>query len=150
MRRLAHMRDIEGGARIWAGARTITPGPSRSILLLAMPEETLPSEITRRQQLGSQGSPAHYTIAPEYPTKHPVMSSYFLSDPTVFQSYFKVHWEDMFGMSANLEEGARSLHQLPNRNARGRAEGQALQQYNPWPSASDLYAPYPAAELKAL
>ena len=150
MRRLAHMRDIEGGARIWAGARQITPGPSRTIQLQAMPEETLPSEITRQQQGGSDNTPAHYTVAPEYPTKHPIMSSYFLSDPHVFQSYFKVHWEDMFAASANLKEGARALTPLRNPNARGKAEGQALQQYNPWPSASDLYLAYPGSELKAL
>lgn len=149
-RTLAHMRDPRMGARIWAGARTITPGPTRTLQLQAnTPVEMKETGMTRQTQLGSDFTPEHYVDTPPYPTKHST-GGFFISDPSVFQSYFKVHWEDLFGMSANLKEGTRRLSPLANPNARGRAEGQAITAYNPWPSGSQLAPEYPGAELKQI
>lgn len=149
MRTLAHLRDPRMGARIWAGAAKITPGPTRTIQVHAAQEVELESSMTRQTQYGTDFTPAHYVDTPDYPTKTPV-TSFFVSDPTVFQSYFKVHWEDMFGASANLKEGTRRLTPLPNPTIRGTKEGQAIMDYNPWPSAGQLAPTYPGAELKAV
>ncbi len=137
------------GSRIWSGARWITPGPTRTAMHYQLPEETMETGLTRQTQLGSDATPAHYVDTPPYPTKHPV-ATVFISDPHVFQSYFKVHWEDMFGLKANLEQGTRRLSPLANPVARGAAEGQAIIPYNPWPSGSQLRPEYPGAELKAV
>lgn len=150
--RLAHLRDPQAMSegRAWAGARTITPGPARTFQLHNVPEHTLDTEVPSRGTLGTDYTPAVYNSRQPAPVRPANMGSYFLSDQSVFQSYFKVHWEDMFGMSANLKQGTRRLTPLANPNAPGRAEGQALQQFNPWPSASQLSPSYPGAELKAV
>ncbi len=150
MRSLAFFRDERMGSRIWEGARQITPGPTRTLQVQAnTPEHMRESNMTRQTQLGSDSTPAHYVDTPPYPTKQST-AGYFVSDPNVFQSYFKVHWEDLFGMSARLSEGTRRLSPLPNPSIRGTKEGQAIMPYNPWPSGSQLVAEYPGAELKAL
>jgi hypothetical protein len=149
-RTLAHMRDPHMGARIWAGARQITPGPTRTMQIQAnTPEEMRETGMTRQTQLGSDFTPEHYVDTPPYPTKHST-AGFFVSDPGVFQSYFKVHWEDMFGMSADLAGGTRRLSPLANPGVRGSKEGQAIIPYNPWPSGSQLVPEYPGAELKAV
>lgn len=144
------MRDPRMGATIWDGARYITPNPSRTFQLHSAEEDTLPYGATRQVQRGTDATPAEYVSTPTTPHRAALLGSYFLSDPAVFQSYFKVRWDDMFGMRANLAEGTRSLQQLPNPQARGKAEGQAIQPYNPWPSASQLNPQYPDTELKAI
>lgn len=150
MRTVAFLRDPRMGADSWAGARWITPGPARTIQLQQTPEEMLPEQVTRQTQLGTDFTPEHYVGIPPYPVEHSRMASYFLSDPSVFQSYFRVHWETMFGASANLAQGTRRLSPLPNPSARGKAEGQAITPYNPWPSGSLLAPEYPGSELKAV
>ena len=148
--RLAFLRHPTEGGRSWSGARWITPGPTRTVQIQYAEEDTFPSEITRQVQLGTDATAAQYVSTPHYPVEHPKLASYFLSDPAPFQSYFKVHWEDMFGASADLKQGARALTPLANPNARGRTAGQPLQAYNPWPSMGALSPVFPGAELKAI
>lgn len=150
--RLAHLRDAMTGAsgRAWAGAAQITPGPTRTFQIQEVPEHTLDPEVTRAGTLGTDYTDAVYVVEKPAPVRPSNLGSFFVSDPGPFQSYFKVHWEDMFGASANLKQGARRLTPLPNPNAPGKAEGQAIQQFNPWPSASQLNPSYPGAELKAI
>ena len=149
-RKLAFMRHAGSGATIWDGARYITPGPSRTMQLHDTPQNVWDSEITKKTQDGTSVSPAHYDAVPTVPVSQPVMGSYFLSDPLIFQSYFKVRWEDLHGARANLAEGTRSLTPLANPFAPGRAEGQPIQPYNPWPSNSQLSPQYPFTEGKAI
>lgn len=148
MKNLAHLRHPAAGRTIWAGARWITPGPSRTVQFHDLPQHVFSSEVSRKTQEGTSVSPAHYDVPPAVPVQMPLMGSYFLSDPRVFQSYFKVHWEDMHGARANLAEGTRRMTPLPNPNARGRAEGQALIPYHPYPSATELYPAYPTGALE--
>ncbi len=140
---LAHLRHPEAGRTVWAGARYITPGPSRTVQFHDLPQPVLDSEVTVKTQEGTSVSPAHYTVVPEVPVSNPVMGSYFLSDPAVFQSYFKVRWEDMHGARADLAEGTRRMTPLANPNARGRAAGQAILPYQPYPAATDIYPQFP-------
>ena len=148
--RLAFLRHPTEGGRSWSGARWITPGPTRTVSFYNVEEETLPSEITRQLIGGDDFTPAEYAATTPANVRPANMSSGFISSPYPFQSYFKVHWEDMFGARANLADGARSLSPLANPNARGAATGQPLQAYNPWPSAGELSPTFPGAELKAL
>lgn len=150
--RLAHVRDpeLQSSGRAWAGARYITPGPSRTFSFYETPTVSVDPEVTRRLRDGNDYQRASYAVPQPAAVRPANIGSYFLSDPVVFQSYFKVHWEDMFGARADLAQGTRKLSPLANPNARGRAEGQPLQDYNPWPSASQLAPLYPGAELKAL
>ena len=149
-RKLAHFRRPEETSRGWPGdARVITPGPSRTVQFHAIEEIELPYGVPCKLQNGGEGFPAEYAAPVTTPNEHPTFG-YFLSDPAPFQSYFKVHWEDMFGAAANLSQGTRRMSPLANPNAYGRAEGQATMAYNPWPAAGVLYADYPSAELKAV
>lgn len=146
----AHLRNPNMGARIWQGARYITPNRSRTVELHNLPQNVLPPEVARQTQLGSDFTAAEYTLPEQYPVRPPRLSSLFVSDPRLFQSYFKVHWEDLLGSRANLEEGTRRMTPLANPVAPGRAEGQAILPYNPFPSASALNPTYPYAEVKAI
>lgn len=141
--RLAHFRHPEEGESIWDGSRWITPGPSPTVQFHDTPIPVLDSEVTIKTQEGTSVSPAHYTTVPEVPVQNPVMGSYFLSDPVIWQSYFQVRWEHLHGARADLAEGTRKLTPLANPNAPGRAAGQALMPYNPYPAATDIYPSYP-------
>jgi hypothetical protein len=147
---MAMLRDRSGGASIWAGARYITPLRSRTVQLHDVPTAVFPSEVARKSQEGTSVTPAHYDIPPDVPVQAPVMGSFFLSDPSIFQSYFRVRWEGLFGARANLAEGTRRMTPNANPNARGRAEGQAILPYNPWPSASQINPQYPYTDGKAI
>lgn len=150
MRSLAFFRDGRMGSRSWEGARQITPGPTRTMQIQAnTPVDMREPGITRQTQVGSDATPEHYTATAPYPVAQST-GGFWISDPGVFQSYFKVHWEGLFGMRANLAEGTRRLTPLPNPSIRGTKEGQAIMPYNPWPSGSMLVGEYPGAELKAL
>lgn len=131
-RKLAHIRLPGYGQRTWSGARWITPGPSLSRSVYDVPSITLPPRVTKWTQNGV------FTPVP-FPAREARISAMQISNPLPFQSYFRVHWEGMFGASANLSEGARSLPFRGTPNAPGQAEGQALIPYNPWPSATDVY-----------
>ena len=155
--RLAFFRDPElagamprSGGRAWAGARQITPGPTRTFSFYDTPSHELDPEVTRKLQDGTDYTPSIYDVPKPYPTRPARLGSYFVSDPAIFQSYFKTDFSDMFGASAQLKEGSRRLSQIPNRQAMGKAEGQAITDYNPWPSQSQLAPTYPGAELKAI
>src|SRR5574337_1187187 len=93
--RYAHLRDPRFGATIWDGARYITPGPARTMQLHDLPVHVYEPEVARRTQEGTDYTPAYYNMPPTVPVRMPLLGSYFLSDPRPFQSYFKVHWEDM-------------------------------------------------------
>ena len=156
--RLAHIRDPEStlqagrgsGGRMWGGqARTITPFPARTVQLHDEPSQRLHPGVTLKTGSGDDYNPEAYAAPVPAPVR-PSRSSGFISSPLPFQSYFRVRWEDLAGLRANLEEGTRKMSPLYNPNARGAAEGQALIAYNPWPSASQLAPAYPGAELKAI
>ena len=159
--RLAHLRDAQAvgqrsgevsgnNSRIWGEPRWITPLPTRTFQIQEVPEHTLDPEVSRLVTYGTDYTAAIYDTPAPQPVRPSNLGSYFVSDPAPFQSYFKVHWEDMFGARANLAEGTRKMSPLYNPIAPGRAEGQAVQQYNPWPSYSQLSPTYPGSELKAV
>lgn len=135
MRKLAHIRARGYGLRTWSGARWFTPGATRLIQFYDAPTATRPTNATRWTPNG--------TFTPVPVGCRPAnMSAFRLTDPAIFQSAFKVRWEDMFGARANLEEGARQLPFRGSPSAPGRAEGQALIGYDPFPSAGELYPGY--------
>lgn len=138
-RKLAHVRSPGYGQRTWSGARWVTPGPVQAINLLDQVEITLPSKVTKYTPNGT------FTPTPT-PVRPALLASFRMTSPLVFQSYFKVHWEDMFGARANLSDGARQLPFRGTRQAAGRAEGQALIDYQPFPAATDLFPSYGAGE----
>jgi hypothetical protein len=149
-RQLAFFRTPGDGHRYWPGdAITITPFPSRTVQFHGVESSVLPPNVTRRIRDGSDTYAAEYAADAANPARPAVMQG-FVSSPVPFQSYFKVHWEDMFGARADLASGTRRMTPLANPAARGRAEGQAVMAYNPWPSASQLAPAYPAAEVKAI
>lgn len=156
--RLAHLKDPEAvlmggrgaGGRVWGGnARVITPFPTRTVQLHKQPQQRDYPRVTEAAGNGDDFRPAYYA-APVPADVRPSNASGFVSSPLPFQSYFRVHWEDLAGLRANLEEGTRKLAPLYNPNAKGAAEGQPIQGYNPWPSASQLAPQYPGGELKAI
>ena len=149
-RRIAHIRLPDDGTRLWPGnARVLTPFPSRTVQFHGVESAAHEPDVTRRLRDATDTTPAHYADAAPQPARPAVMGA-FISDPAPFQSYFRVHWEGLFGARANLEQGTRRLSPLANPHAYGRAEGQATMAYNPWPSASQLSPAYPDNELKAV
>lgn len=132
MRKLAHIRSPGYGLRTWSGARWFTPGPAHEITLLDVPEITAPTGMTR-------WTPNGMFVPKEIPCRPARLASFHMTNPAVFQSYFKTDFSDLFGARANLEEGARVLTSHGSPLAIGRAEGQAIMQYDPFPSAGEIY-----------
>ena len=137
-RRLAHLTQLEAGEPFWAYPRYITPGPAQTMTVLDQPDGVSAASVNRF----NPSTGVVETFVPQSlpsSTRVPRIAAFHASNPAIFQSYFRVRWEGLTGLSANLEEGARSLQPNKNPNAKGKAEGQALMSYNPWPSAGELY-----------
>lgn len=138
MRKLAHVRLPGYGMPTWAYPRYVTPGPAQTITLLDVPS-------IKRDNLPTRFDPYTGVVDTFEPqtlpsiTRQSRLGSFHASNPGVFQSYFRVRWEGLTGLTANLEEGARALQPNQNPNIRGTKEGQAIMTYDPWPSAGELY-----------
>lgn len=140
-RKLAHIRLPGYGQAMWAYPRWVTPGPAQTLSIYDQPDGAYAAGVTLSSPYFPVISPGEHTTLPTM-TRRPRIAAFHASNPVVFQSYFRVRWEGLTGLSANLEEGARTLQPNRNPNARGRAEGQAIMQYNPVPSAGELWPTY--------
>lgn len=138
VRKLAHVRARGYGNRTFSGARWITPGPVQAITLYDVPDPSRSAGVTRWSPETGRVSPTPSQTLPSM-TRSPRTQAIRVTNPLVFQSYFKVHWESLFGARANLKEGARVVKFQASPFAPGKAEGQALMDYNPFPSAGELY-----------
>lgn len=138
LRKLAHVSLPGYGQPTWAEPRWVTPGPAQTITLLDAPTAEWPSHVTAYTPEGGVKEVGPPLTLPSA-TRKPRIAAFHASNPAVFQSYFRVHFESMFGATANLAQGARSLQPNKNPNARGKTDGQAIMTYDPWPSAGELY-----------
>lgn len=130
MRKLAHVRAPGYGSRTWSGARWFTPGPVQDVEILDAPELTVPSRVTKWTPNGT------FVPVPT-PCRPARLASFRMTNPAIFQSYFRTNWGELTGASANLTRNALSFG--GTRAPMGRAEGQPLIPYDPFPASTDLY-----------
>lgn len=122
----------------WAYPRYVTPGPAQTITLLDVPSIVGGAGVTGFDPYtGLVDSHIPQTLPSS--TRVSRLGSFHASNPSVFQSYFRVRWEGLTGLTANLEQGTRSLSPTPNPSIAGTKEGQAIMSYNPWPSAGEIW-----------
>ncbi len=138
MRKIAHVGLPSQGMPMWAYPRWVTPSPAQTQTVLDQAEAHGGTNVNRWSEFtGLVGTHVPQTLPSS--TRVPRIAAFHASNPAVFQSYFRVRWESMFGAAANLQMGSRRVNQIPNPFIPGTKEGQAIMTYDPWPSAGELY-----------
>lgn len=139
MRKLAHVRALGYGLRIWDSPRYMIPGVSPSHSVYDVPDGFAHDTDFPRLHAGVYNAHERQPLTDPSANRQPRIGAQFSSFAAlpIFQSAFATNWSHMT-IRPNLDS-TRALAVNNNRNAYGRAEMQRATSYNPWPSAGDIY-----------
>ncbi len=139
MRKLAHIRSLGYGLRMWDSPRYYTPGLSLSHSIYDRETVSGDEQVHERVRQGVFTMQQRMPITDPTMNRSPRIGAQFssLAQMGSWQSGWQTNWDHLYSRP-NLSE-TRTLTQNNTRNAKGRAEGQRATVYNPWPSSGALY-----------
>jgi len=140
VKKLAHVRSLGFGNRIWASPRYIIPGVSLSHAAFNLAQVNYNEGFSGGPSGGSELT--HRLLGPVEPstTRRAEIASQFSSLAALpsFQSFGNLHWSNgLAGVMARPDHPALNANFNPN--TPGSKEQQRATTYDPWPSAGALY-----------